>query len=176
MAAAIVPTSASGSPAALRRAWRLVAGSLVAAILALACAQALLFGGGETVTWRGEGAAPAWAGACEGATRRPHPLEARCARVTGRVLYVQRERADGALVDVHLAVATRWRVLVVKLRPERFATPGLGRRVSFVGPLYRVDHDLLEIDAIAVGETSSGRRERLVPAAEPICGARACGS
>lgn len=41
--------------------------------------------------------------------------------------------------------------MTVKLRPEHFATPSLGRRVSFVGPLYRIGHDLLEIDAVAVG-------------------------
>ena len=151
MALAIVPTSDSGSRVLSRRAWRLAVGSLLGTMLAFGGAVLLVFGGGQTVMWHGEGVMPTWADACDGAPPRLRPLEARCAQVTGRVLYVQREREGGALVDVHLAVATRWRVVVVKLRPERFSTPRLGRRASFVGPLYRVDHDLLEIDAVAVG-------------------------
>ena len=157
------PTSSSssgdGRPArgARRRRRRRIAlavAVVVAATLTSAAAVASqgsleIYGGQPTRSL--EASQPSWVTACLDRPPRNRPLIARCARLRGRVVYVQREHtSSGALVDVHLAVLSHFHLVVVKLAPDRFRTPGVGDTVTAVGPLARVAHGLRELEAFAI--------------------------
>jgi hypothetical protein len=104
------------------------------------------FGSGYPPTAGRPASAPDWTGPC---WRRPprsdRRLLERCARVQGRVVWVQ---SDGPR-DVHLAVLARWRVITVRV-PAWADAPGALDGVTAVGPLVRDRTGLEEVDAVAI--------------------------
>lgn len=90
--------------------------------------------------------APDWTTPC---WRRPprsdRQLLERCARVKGRVVWVQ---SDGPN-DVHLAVVASWRIVTVRV-PRRADPPGALDGVTAIGPLVRDRTGLEEVDAVMI--------------------------
>jgi len=105
-------------------------------------------------TYRGSTAGsdmPGWSEPCfVHEPRHDRPLLAPCARATGFVTYVRRKRAHAA-PEVHFALIGRFGALIVKLdNPLRLQTPGIGSRVTVVGPLVRAQNGMREIEARSV--------------------------
>ena len=131
-----------------RRAWQ-VAAALCACLLIAALAVALP-GAVERYDRPDRAGAPAWAAPCARARpRNDRVLLSRCAKVEGRVLYVDRE---GSPPDTHLAVVADLHLFLVKLRPAD-AVPPAGSTISVVGPLKRANNGLREVQAAAVERT-----------------------
>ena len=115
---------------------------LLAAAALVALAAALASAG--SVDLDRAGAAP-WSRPC--ASRAPRPdrlLLARCARVTGHVVWTRR-----AARETHLALVADFHLFVVKLLPG-VAAPGRGSSLTAVGPLVRARNGLREVQAFAL--------------------------
>lgn len=118
--------------------------------MSLAAGLLLVFGvaigrPGTIATW-GSGVSPAgtppsWAQPClRRAPRDDRILLARCARASGRVLWVRKRRGE-----LHFALVTRFHLLVVKGGPA----PAIGDTKLVIGPLVRARNGLREIEAFA---------------------------
>jgi len=94
---------------------------------------------------------PPWSEPCfSHAPRHDRALLARCARATGFVTYVRRRGAHTA-PEVHFALVGRFGALIVKLdNPLHLETPGIGSRVTVIGPLVRAQNGMREIEARSV--------------------------
>ena len=92
--------------------------------------------------------APEWSAPCFlHEPRSDRPLLSRCARVTGVVARVRARRSSG-FEEVHFALVGRFGVLIVKLGdPRALDTPGVGSRVTAVGPLVRAQNNMREVEA-----------------------------
>jgi hypothetical protein len=122
--------------------------ALLAALLVVAAvAGAALFtasqGGYEAHALpRGRPAAdaPYWTSICAGRRAGTIPVSARnCARVSGRVVWVQEEHEPGDVAEKHLVLVADWHVRVVKVqdKPGLPKAPGLGRFITATGPITR---------------------------------------
>ena len=90
--------------------------------------------------------APAWTAPCwERKPRADRRLLERCARVRGRVIWVQSDGPD----DVHVAVLAHWRVISVRI-PKDQDNPGALEGVTAVGALVRDRTGVDELDAVVV--------------------------
>ena len=125
----------------MRRALKVAA----AVVASVAVAAAGLSAPGTKRTYDGpRSAAPAWADSCFDRAPRPErKLLHRCARVRGRVVYVQRREND----ELHVAVVSRWRLLIVKL-DQHADPPSVGSMATFVGPLVRTHYRFVPLDEV----------------------------
>jgi hypothetical protein len=127
----------------------LVAVALVGGILAVVATTATGF-----QTYHGSTAGsemPRWSEPCfVHEPRHDRALLAPCARATGFVTYV-RTKGTHAAPEVHFALIGRFGALIVKLdNPLHLEKPGIGSRVTVVGPLVRAQNGMREIEARSV--------------------------
>jgi hypothetical protein len=117
--------------------------AVVIAVVAAAAALVLLaFGSWKTYDGR-RSEAPGWARPCfSRPPRHDRTLVHRCARVRGRVVRASRSYTG----ELHLGLVGHWHVLVVKL-PDAARKPSLGSMITVVGPVVRVRHGFLEVEA-----------------------------
>jgi hypothetical protein len=124
------------------------AAQIVAGVAALTLAAGLLLASRGTVSLFDPvraGAPPAWTRPClTTAPREDRQLLRLCARVEGRVVWI-----DRASDDVHFAVLARGHLFVVKSdrAPKRLST------ARVVGPLVRASDGQREIVAVTVSES-----------------------
>jgi hypothetical protein len=115
---------------------------LIAAAALLALAAAVASSGSVELDRAG---AASWSRPCASRPARPDRLLlARCARVSGHVVWTRR----GAH-ETHLAVLADFHLLVVKLLPD-VAAPGRGSSLTAIGPLVRARNGLREVQAFAL--------------------------
>lgn len=134
----------------MRPRWLIVGGVVV-----VTAALVMLATGGryETVSQRtlqtpaGRAAAPGWTRPC---WDLPRWGGERCARVSGRVVWVQRRDPDGD-GDQHVILVSRFHVRIVKQRSSRAGLPAphLGRSYKAVGLTKTGSSGRLEIDQVA---------------------------
>ena len=123
---------------------------LAAAVIAVAV-LVLVWAPGGTERYEGQAAdRPAWAAAClERAPRQDRKLLARCARVTGRVLWVRRAGL-GPTSKAHIVLASGFGVVLAKMSPYTGRTvPAIGDYITVVGPLVRSRAGVTEIQFFA---------------------------
>lgn len=123
------------------------AGRRLSLVAALVLAFGLAIGGPGTVATWGSGVNPAgtppsWAQPClHRAPRGDRILLARCARASGRVLWVRKRRGE-----LHFALVARFHLFVVKGE----SAPAIGDTKLVIGPLVRARNGLREIEAFAL--------------------------
>lgn len=95
--------------------------------------------------------APAWATPCwKAPPRTDRLLLARCARLTGRVLWVRRQ-GYGAESKAELLLGSHFGAVLAKIAPyTRDNVPGVGRYVTIVGPLVKSRMGLREVQLFAL--------------------------
>jgi hypothetical protein len=95
--------------------------------------------------------APRWAAPCwKAPPRSDRQLLARCARLTGRVLWVRRQ-GYGAESKAELLLGSHFGMVLAKIAPyTRDNVPGVGRYVTIVGPLVKSRMGLREVQTFAV--------------------------
>jgi hypothetical protein len=94
--------------------------------------------------------APAWSKPCWSEDpRRDRALLSRCARVSGRVLWV-RKQGRGSRSKAEMVLAARFGLVVSKLSPyEGRDVPAIGEYVHIVGPLVKSRTGLREVQFFA---------------------------
>ena len=94
--------------------------------------------------------APAWTAPCrERAPRTDRVLLARCAKVTGRVVWVRREGL-GPASKAHVVLASGFGLVLAKMTPYTGRhVPAIGNYVTIVGPLVRSRSGLTEVQFFA---------------------------
>jgi hypothetical protein len=130
------------------RLWRVTA---ALAALLLAAVIAVAAQGSMTVIARAPaGRDIAWARWCgHGQVRLDRRRLAFCARVNGIVLATTHGPAVG---EIHLAVVGGFHLTLVRL-PDGSRTPGIGARVTAIGPLLRARDGQREVQAFHWGPT-----------------------
>lgn len=120
-------------------------------LLVLAVAVLILGSGGSWDTYPGPqrvtratvARAPAWTRPCWAGRHIGKPVHVyECARLEGRVVWVinEEERHGG---DAHIIVMESLRIRFAKMSladRRRFGVPGIGHRVTFVGPVTKGKH------------------------------------
>lgn len=122
------------------------------ALLGVVVAAAVLLGRGgswdtypgpERVTPASVAGAPAWARPCWAGRHDGRPVHVfECGRLRGRVLWVLNEEVEHG-GDAHLVVVARMRIRFAKIGlsdRRRDGLPGVGDRVTLVGPVVRGAH------------------------------------
>ena len=125
---------------------------LVAPAVLLVVVVVALVAPGSLQSYSGSRAsAPGWTAPCW--TARPRTdrvLLARCARLTGRVLWVRRQ-GYGPYSKAELLLGSHFGVVLAKVAPyTRDNVPGVGRYVTIVGPLVKSRMGLREVQLFAV--------------------------
>jgi hypothetical protein len=132
-------------------------GVLLTVIVLVVVAGVIVFAGGDYATYPREkltgsssSDAPSWTRPCVGL----RPLRTRwteCGRTTGRVLW--KPKSDSDVGDQrHLLLAAHFHVRIVKPDPQRpqVELPGLGAKVTVVGPVIRTKSGKKQILAVRV--------------------------
>jgi hypothetical protein len=129
-----------------RTRWALVAGAGTVVAVGLAIAAP---GGVDRYDGTRAGA-PAWSKPCwKTEPRQDRELLARCARVSGRVLWVRRQ-GFGTKSKAEMVVAARFGLVMSKMAPYAGRdVPGIGTYVHIVGPLVKSKVGLREVEFFA---------------------------
>lgn len=125
---------------------------LVAPAVLLAVLAVVLVAPGSLQSYSGARAsAPGWTEPCwKASPRSDRRLLARCARLTGRVLWVRRQ-GYGPSSKAELLLGSHFGVVLAKVAPyTRDNVPGVGRYVTIVGPLVRSRMGLREVQLFAL--------------------------
>jgi hypothetical protein len=140
----------STSPARGRRRRRLLI-ALAALVVVLGVLAVVTGTATSFQTYEDSSAPPDWSSPCfSKEPRHDRVLLAPCARATGFVTYVRAKGHQGGR-EVHFALVGRFGALIVKLdNPFHLPTPGIGSRVTVVGPLVRAQNGMREIEARSV--------------------------
>lgn len=124
------------------RLWRATAA--IAAILLVGVVALAAQGSFQIVARRGAVSAPSWTRWCvAGQVRADRRRLAFCARVSGVVLAATHGPAAG---ESHVAVVGAFHLFVVRL-PDDAAVPGVGSRITAIGPLLRARDGEREVQA-----------------------------
>lgn len=95
--------------------------------------------------------APGWTAPCwERAPRRDRRVLARCAEVSGRVLWI-RKQGEGKSSKAELALSGGFKVVIAKMSPyEGRKLPGIGSYAHIIGPLVKSKVGLDEVQFFAM--------------------------
>jgi hypothetical protein len=121
---------------------KLLAAAVPAVVVLLA-----VWAPGGTDRYDGQRAgSPGWTSACwERSPRQDRALLSRCARVSGRVLWVRRQ-GRGASSKAHVVLASGFGVVLAKMTPYAGRhVPAIGHWVTVVGPLVRSRAGVTEV-------------------------------